>query len=97
MRPESSTLGSTRVALLEQSLRCFRLSWFSLIPILGLAAAVVALVAAVKALNLQKHTWNAAGPYLLAGTLISVVGVAHSVFLLTAILIVIVNQAGDGF
>ena len=68
----------SKARMLESSLRCFALGWFSLVPLLGLPAAIAALGISWRARASHKGLWNAAHRYLVAGHLMALVGLLVS-------------------
>jgi hypothetical protein len=63
-----------KVRVIEGSLTCYALGWLSLIPVLGLVAAFVGLVEARSVIALSEGQWNPARKYLVAGRLLSGLG-----------------------
>ena len=56
-----------KVRVIEQSLRCFAFGLLSLIPLLGLPFAILAVVRQVNAMPQSDQEWNPAKPYLVWG------------------------------
>jgi len=56
-----------KVRVIEQSLRCFVFGCLSLIPLLGLPFAFLAVVRHLNAWSPGNQEWNPAKPYLLWG------------------------------
>jgi hypothetical protein len=79
-----------KTRMLELSLQCFVLGLFGLVPVLGLPAAIAALVASGRVRSGSKDTWNAARPYLLFGHAMAFLGLLISLSLLTWIVFAIV-------
>lgn len=63
-----------KVRIIEGSLTCYTLGWVSLIPVLGLPAAFISLVEARSLATLSKGQWNPAQKYLIAGKVLSWLG-----------------------
>ena len=71
-----------RIRIIEASLRCFALSWFSLIPVLGLFFGLLALSSCASARRTSRGEWNPAQQYLIAGFFLSGAGIILSLFAL---------------
>ncbi|MDB6036290.1 MAG: hypothetical protein JWM99_131 [Verrucomicrobiales bacterium] len=71
-----------RIRIIEASLRCFVLSWFSLIPLIGLFLGLLALSSCASARRNSRGEWNPAQHYLIAGFLVSGAGIILSLFAL---------------
>jgi uncharacterized membrane protein len=78
-----------RISLIERSLRCFAYGWLSLIPLVGLGFAILAVRTHLKARAVEGMEWNPAKVYLhlgfsLAwlGGLVSLMALALSMFIL---------------
>ena len=56
-----------KVRVIEQSLRCFAFGLLSLIPLLGLPFAILAVVRHRNARSQGDREWNPAKPYLVWG------------------------------
>ena len=56
-----------KIRIIEQSLACFVLGLLSLIPLLGLPFAILAIVRHLNAWSQGEQEWNPAKPYLLWG------------------------------
>ena len=56
-----------KVRIIEQSLRCFVFGCLSLIPLLGLPFAILAVVRHLNAWSEGDRDWNPAKPYLIWG------------------------------
>ena len=63
-----------KVLVINQSLRCYRLSWFSLIPLLGVIPGLIALGLFRKAGEETGDGWNPARRYAVCGFLIAMTG-----------------------
>jgi len=70
----------TRIAVIEDSLRCYVYSWLSLVPILGSVFAVLALRRYSMASMRSAGYWNPAVPYARAGSFIGGIGGLLSAF-----------------
>ena len=70
----STASGMDKVRVIERSLRCFAAGCLSLIPILGLLPAVIAIVLFHKALREAGRTWNPARGYLIGGVVLAWTG-----------------------
>ncbi len=65
-----------RIRLIEGSLRCFALGVLSLVPLLGLPAAMLAWQEHARTRRQAGDEWNAAHRYLVLGYLLSWFGLA---------------------
>lgn len=63
-----------KVLVINQSLRCYRWSWFSLIPMLGIVPAMIAISHFRKAGAETGDGWNPARRYAVWGLLIAIIG-----------------------
>jgi hypothetical protein len=82
-----------KITMLRDSSRCFVYGLISLLPGIGLPFAVLSLWYAGKVRVQEKKYWNAAGPYRLAGVLITIGGL---VLWLVVVAIIIYNSIPDG-
>lgn len=64
--------------MLEGSLRCFALGWLALIPILGLPAALLAMVEFRRVIVHKEDSWNAGKGYLICGAALGGFGLVIS-------------------
>ena len=67
-----------RARVIERSLRCYRLSWLGLVPVLGVVPAVMALGLFRKVGEESGEQWNPARLYALAGLFIAIFGLLLS-------------------
>ena len=67
-----------KVLVINQSLRCYRWSWFSLIPLLGIIPALIAIGFFRKAGAETGDGWNPARRYAVCGLLIAIIGLLLS-------------------
>lgn len=77
-----------RITAIECSLRGFVCGLFGLLPFLGLAPAVVALICWRKVSNRCRGQWNPAARYLSVGVGCALFGIAMSLLLALVISIV---------
>ena len=71
-----------RVRIIERTLRCYHAGWWSLIPILGLAPAIMSFILYWQVRAETEDEWNPAAAYLRWGFFLSALGSAVSLFLL---------------
>jgi hypothetical protein len=76
-----------KVRVIERSLRCYRLSWLSLIPLLGIVPALISFALFRKAGNEAGEQWNPARPFALIGLLIALIGLLISLILTGGLMI----------
>jgi hypothetical protein len=67
-----------KVLVINQSLRCYRWSWFSLIPLLGIGPALIAINLFRKANAETGGGWNPARRYAVCGLLVAIIGLLLS-------------------
>lgn len=67
-----------RARIIERSLQCFVAAWFSLIPLLGVAPAVIALRLHRRVRGETGASWNPAARYAAAGFALAWLGLALS-------------------
>ena len=65
-----------KVRVIERSLRCFIAGCLSLVPLLGLIPAVIAIVLAHQVRNETGQAWNPARGYLIWGSALAWSGLA---------------------
>lgn len=63
-----------KIAMLQNSMRCFVCGVLGLLPVIGLPFAVTALVLSGRARARQRGLWNAAGPYRIWGVICAAAG-----------------------
>ncbi|MBC8001112.1 MAG: hypothetical protein H7X97_00875 [Opitutaceae bacterium] len=63
-----------RIRMIEGSLTCFVQGWLSLIPIMGLAFAILGIRSYARVRMESAGEWNAAQPYLTTGMILAGVG-----------------------
>jgi len=79
---------------LERSLRCFACGLLGLVPVLGLPAAVLALVQFHKVTVGKGGQWNAAQPYLLWGFILGGLGLLVSLGVVGLVLAALLRAFG---
>jgi hypothetical protein len=77
--------------MLRRSMRCFVLGWWSLIPIIGVVPAVVALVDFRVVVAGMGQRWNAARTRLLLGAWLAGIGLLLSLILSVLLTFAILN------
>ena len=78
-----------RARVIDQSLQCFVVAWFSLVPLLGVAPAVMALRLHRRVLAETGANWNPAARYARAGFALAWLGFALSLLILAAAVLAI--------
>jgi hypothetical protein len=68
----------TRVEIIENSLSCFRLGLFGLLPVIGITCAVRSLLHYRRLTSSQSGAWNPARAYLRWGVLCARLGLVVS-------------------
>jgi hypothetical protein len=90
-----------RIGVMKDSLRCFGFGLASLIPVLGVPMALLALYFFVRARTTAGEEWNAAEPYLKGGRALACAGLVLTLLLLSlatvVVLIKIAANSGGGF
>ena len=79
--------GALRAELLERSMNCFMAGLCGLIPVLGIPAAWWAFSEYLRLKRSPLPIWNAAHPYLVAGAICAVIGLAVSLVLIVVVAI----------
>jgi hypothetical protein len=74
-----------RIAVIRKSLAVFALGCVSLLPLVGLIPAIVALVFGGQIRGGYKDSWNPARRYLIAGRTMACIGFCSSAILLLLI------------
>lgn len=83
-----------RIRMLEGSLGCFVHGWLSLIPIVGMAFALLGIRAYSRVRTVSAGEWNAAQPYLTAGMILSGIGGLLAALEFGALMLSLWNSAG---
>lgn len=73
-----------RARVIERSLQCFVIAWFSLVPLLGVAPAVMALRLHRRVRGETGANWNPAARYAGAGFALAWLGLALSMLILAS-------------
>jgi hypothetical protein len=81
----------TKAQMLEGSLRCFTLGLLGLIPLLGLPAALLALLEFRGVVVLKEEPWNAAEPYLISGVLLGGIGLIITLLVACGVLVGLIS------
>lgn len=84
-----------KIAMLRDSSRCFACGLISLLPGIGLPFAILSLWYAGRVRVQEKKYWNAAGPYRVAGVLITVGGLVVWLIVVAIITYNSVSNNGD--
>jgi hypothetical protein len=85
---------TSRIRLMERSLRCFVLGLCSLIPVIGSVPALMAIGNYFKVRSESGKEWNPARPYLVAGVCLALLGLLESIAVLGFIAVLLVTQSG---
>ena len=83
-----------RIRLIERSLRCFVFGWLSLLPLIGLGPALLAIWLYPKVWSESKEEWNPARRYLAAGFCLGWLGVLISILTATLFILWLIKQFG---
>lgn len=83
-----------RIRLIERSLRCFVFGFLSLIPLIGLGPAVLAVSLHFKVWSESGTEWNPAIRYATAGFCLAWIGIAISVGGIGLFLKLVLNRYG---
>lgn len=78
---------SQRIQLIERSLRLFTCGLLSLIPVIGLAPALIAVTTHFKIWSEDAGEWNPARPYLIAGYCLAWLGILISLVALALVVL----------
>jgi len=77
---------ASRIRLTERSLRCFVFGLLSLVPLVGLGPALLALGLHLKIWAERDDEWNPAKPYLIAGFCLAWLGILLSLGMLALVI-----------
>ena len=89
-----SEIPSARIALVTESLRCFAYGWLSLIPLLGLGFAALAIRLHFKIWAGADADWNPAQRYLAGGLYLAWIGGFISVGALMLFVVLLMRTYG---
>lgn len=78
--------------VIKNSLRCYIIGWFGMVPILGIIPAIVAIILYKKVQIESGEGWNPARPHLLCGCILSWFGLSLSAGLLAVALLVVTRS-----
>jgi len=81
-----------KVRIIERSLRCYRVSWFSLIPLFGIVPALMSFALFRKVGNETGEQWNPARPFAITGLVIALIGLFGSLIVTGGLLIYCLQQ-----
>ena len=70
--------GESKVRIIKRSLLCYNLSWFSLIPFLGVVPAFLVIHLQTKISRETGSNWNPARPYVVRGVTLALFGLVLS-------------------
>jgi hypothetical protein len=84
-----------RVRVIERSLECFTQGWLSLIPVLGIFAAIQAMILHHQVRSETGREWNPAGRYLLAGFVLAWTGSLLSILAAGRLMVLLVKAIAD--
>jgi uncharacterized membrane protein YraQ (UPF0718 family) len=84
-----------KIRIIEKSLRCFALSFFSLVPVFGIASVVATFVRKRKIMREVGDGWNPAHNYLKWATIVALLGTLLSLPL-SAVLLVVISVITSG-
>ena len=81
-----------KVRVIKWSLRCFRLGWFSLVPILGIVPAAFAITSYGRAKAEAGAEWNPAARFLFWGCVLAWLGLAVSALVVGFAMLIILRS-----
>jgi hypothetical protein len=81
-----------KVRVINWSLRCFRLGWFGLVPILGIVPAAAAIVCHGRARTEAGAEWNPAAKFLFWGAVLAWIGLALSALVVGLTMMIILRS-----
>jgi hypothetical protein len=84
-----------RVRVIERSLRCYTMGWLSLVPLLGIIAAIRGIILYQRVRMEAGREWNPAGRYLMCGFVLAWVGSLLSI-LTAGLLFVLLIKLVEG-
>ena len=77
--------------MIKGSVRCFGLGCFALIPVVGIAPALLTLIQFRHVVALSENSWNVANSYLVWGAVLAGVGLVVSLLCLGLIVAGLAN------
>lgn len=83
---------AVKIKMINTSLRCFIFGLLAILPIIGIAFGIAALILWVRVRRQQKQLWNVARPYANCGSLCALWGIINWTFVV--IMIIWANVAG---
>ncbi len=83
-----------RIEIIETSLRCFRRSLWSIIPIIGIVPAVSALFCHRRVRRLAGKEWNPAKAHLIWGAVISWLTLGKNALTMVWVFMVVYGECG---
>jgi len=81
-----------KARVVEESLRCYSLSWWGLIPLFGILSALFAFSAYRRASEAAGDNWNPARAHAVAGLLIAFFGMFVSTAITGTVMFVLIRQ-----
>ncbi len=81
-----------KVRVIKRSLYCYRLSWFALIPFLGVVPAIICLTLFRRIGNEAGEDWNPGRTFAVMGSRIAITGLLGSSLVGGAILVYCVEH-----
>jgi hypothetical protein len=84
-----------RVEIIERTLRCYQAGWWSLVPIVGLAPAIVAFYYFARVRAATRDDWNPASTQLRVGLMLATIGCGMTLLLISIAAGVAIYGAGQ--
>jgi len=86
---------TAKIKMIKASLRCFTFGLLALLPVIGIAFGILALVFADRARVGQKRFWNPARTHWILGNLCAAIGIIFWSFIFILIIWHIANPNPD--
>lgn len=74
---------------------CFVLSWFGLLPVVGIPMAIMALYFSRAAMAEAQHEWNPAGRYRAVGAVLAIIGLFISFLFTVGIILAVLSKSQE--
>src|ERR1043165_5029850 len=92
----SGTADMSKSEMIRRSMRCYVLGWWSLVPLLGFALAMLAFVDFRAVVNGMGRRWNAGRTRLLVGAWLAGIGILITLLTGTIITLAIMDSIARG-
>jgi hypothetical protein len=77
---------AAKIKMINASLRCFTFGLLAILPIIGIAFGIAALILSARVRRQQKQLWNVARPYAVWGSICALWGILNWTFVIVVII-----------